>query len=1446
MSLKAQARKRLMILGGGALMIAVVVGGVFVYRHERTLARFADIRTRGLKGADEGRPDLAIVMLSQYLRRYPSDTQVMAVYIHSLLKSRSDPTNLEQARRWLVNLLRIEPARPDEWRDLMHLYKLGDMQTEANDAADNLLKYKDKDGEALYTKADALYRMKRYKESQDAADKRLAVTPTDWTTQIIALRDMKELGGRNTDLVKRAADLAKVYPKEQGAMLTQAIAFQLTNDYTNAQQALITAAALPPSMDTNVGGLLIRMLDFAGLHVQSLAVLKGYADSGNVAAERAMLRRYWENRQMSDAIGLYATASTRPSPPDANTLINTDPAGPLSDAESLGIYADCLRRANRADDAAKVLNQLKNRPATDILAKAWALIESPPSDSSVEDAKALRAACAAASEHYPADPYLLYYEAEAYGTLGEIDAAVNMWHNCQKYSLTWVTPLVESGEALLSLGRPEAAQADADVAFGRYSGSTAVAILHAMVWFAEIQEGGHDTLVDNLDLLNSEIQAAAPGEEESLRIHIALEARKGDLDAAKQDIQAVLDQKPLPGFAKLPMAAAPGAPPATAHKPSTKLLIALAGLSSQNKLNLETDCMTEYEKLYGRTPESALRLALQAFVDSKGQQGMQMLQDSINSAKGRDAIGFRMAMASYLETTLAPDRSNPNVDPARDAWKKLGNDYPNELAVQRACMVSSAAYRDRDFYNQTIDRVHAILGDDATSWKLARARWVLEGSMDAKSTNDATAVLKDALRRDPDSVGGHILMAQAEERAGDLAGATAELNMAQRLDPNAPGLSVDLAKLYQVRGDFTGAKEQLQIAVKQQKSPGQLYDTGMMFAAQGDIQAAINIIEPLTSDAKAPESFKVGLISLYCRTKEFAKAQALCDQLMMKPDALSIITSAQVQMFQRHPTEAEALLTRLNDLKDLPPGNAQQLQGDFRYVFGQLDVAETLYRQAIIADPNSSIYWMSLIDTEMLLGHATQALADTAEAAKHIPNDAQIRAVAAQSDLINKMVDKIGDGATQRRLLSALIKDPSPNGPAVTTLHTTMDLALSNDTADQVLAGLTKLANDWPRFLPAQTALIESQIRLGRCAEAVISANRVTKAFPTEFQPAQLAANALEAVNRWDEALQMSLIWRDRIVGDPLDVDVQIAQIQLHQNDPAGAIATLKPHLDAAFLTEDQKWHLNILEAAAMVRMGNPDGAAQLLWPAAQSTPSVRQEWMDFISVSLPLNKSPQWLEKMAAQLKTEPNSGANQLALARTWDALGSRTNNRQYLKNARDIAQGLQASSDPTESATAYFFSGIFAEESADFPTAEADYRIAAKGNISDARNNLAMLLVNHGGDLKEATNLALQITKDNPHKGTYFDTLASVLEKSMDFAGASAAMQQALDMEPNNARWHVNGARLLYQAGKYDQAKQLVAELDLMSPGVSSLDKVYAAKLVTLRKQISDATTRPSHQY
>jgi len=317
----------------------------------------------------------------------------------------------------------------------------------------------------------------------------------------------------------------------------------------------------------------------------------------------------------------------------------------------------------------------------------------------------------------------------------------------------------------------------------------------------------------------------------------------------------------------------------------------------------------------------------------------------------------------------------------------------------------------------------------------------------------------------------------------------------------------------------------------------------------------------------------------------------------------------------------------------------------------------------------------------------------------------------------------------------------------------------------------------------------------------------------------------------------MAQQWRNRLIGDVRGVDIQIAELQIRSGDPTSALQTLAPYLTPDGLKADPSGQTAEVEAQALLAQGDADGASKAAWDEAMRHPITRMQLIDLVATGMPQPQAGDWLDRMGTVLAGEPNSAKEQLQLADAYDTLAGRTSDPKFTKASADIIARLEQ--DPSIAANAYLIDGMEHEEHGDPVGAEAAYRSAiAKGNLSPAKNNLAMLLA-RTGKIQEAQELANQCVAADPKEANYYDTLGDVLEKANKNEDALKALTTALLLQPDNAQWRVHLAELQFTTGRRDDAKATVGEIDAMTPGAAAMPPDYQARLQTLRDKLNSGT-------
>src|SRR5690606_5295305 len=135
-------------------------------------------------------------------------------------------------------------------------------------------------------------------------------------------------------------------------------------------------------------------------------------------------------------------------------------------------------------------------------------------------------------------------------------------------------------------------------------------------------------------------------------------------------------------------------------------LLKLAAASRVQKLGLEEQILNYATATYGSAPPIALARAMVLFDVGKPADGLALIEDAAAASGKPDALEWRFTMARYRESARDPE--------AGATWAKLGDDYPNDLAVQTAILDAPSRFGQREVWNKAIERLRALTGDNAT------------------------------------------------------------------------------------------------------------------------------------------------------------------------------------------------------------------------------------------------------------------------------------------------------------------------------------------------------------------------------------------------------------------------------------------------------------------------------------------------------------------------------------------------------------------------------------------------------------------------------------------------------------------------------------------------------------------------------------------------------------
>jgi len=200
-------------------------------------------------------------------------------------------------------------------------------------------------------------------------------------------------------------------------------------------------------------------------------------------------------------------------------------------------------------------------------------------------------------------------------------------------------------------------------------------------------------------------------------------------------------------------------------------------------------------------------------------------------------------------------------------------------------------------------------------------------------------------------------------------------------------------------------------------------------------------------------------------------------------------------------------------------------------------------------------------------------------------------------------------------------------------------------------------------------------------------------------------------------------------------------------------------------------------------------------------------------------------------------------MALAQAWQALSERFDRAAYSKRARAILRDVTNKADPP--AEAFQLLGMIEDADGNLKAAEANYRRALRrdSNLPVSANNLAMILLRRNGDLAEAVGLASRAVRDSPKVAAFHDSLAQVQARRGNYDAAIASMSKAIRLQPSNLEWLLNLTRVLAEAGRFQEARELLDRIDRAVPDPARLPEPLKKSLDEIRRSVPNGTQEPA---
>ncbi|NBC11624.1 MAG: tetratricopeptide repeat protein [Planctomycetes bacterium] len=1171
MAIKVRRRRRLLIIVASAALIVVMAGIAVVYRRHQLASRIADARVQGIEAVQEGRYAEAVPDLSYYLAKHDEDTEALWAFAVALEHVAESEGNVKHLRTAVACLRQLNLLNPDDQKvatKLLDLYSDMYMDAEAVVLADRVLRRDPEDDAARRAKALAVLRLDQLDQPEHAQfiSEYVAWPPMTFEGQLVAMQVRLGLDQDPASCVTAAEVYLRSMPDDPGARWLAAYAQMLSGRDAQALSHLRegTQHALDPDLTIRYATLLEHLRRYEEAH----ALLSASPHRDKRAIQVALAYRQWESARLNE---LQLLAS------------NQDPASPACDAAITALHALALLATDQPAEAASLIDVLRTRE--DDHARAWVGVLEVMARDTLDPA-ALAEACETATILQPRDHgYFQFLWGEAHAQRGELEVALEHWRLSAIFSRGWPAPVQRHAEASLALNRYAEALGSVIELRRRDAPTRAMNVLFARAWIAYIQDELRPGTADALARLIGQTVAG-------------LQPQLADAAEPAAALQAYLDEhEPRLAIRLAEIGGTRGIDaPAIVHAAATYL--ALSELRAHNpgdaellgtwlswsawlgrdqaanqavaawvgrdtpppaddlrRIGMQTRelglaaaqrCETALEEHYGQDVASTLAKVTRLLDEGKDDQALSLVEQAL--AQPNEDADWRLAMlrARILE------RRDPGD--GLDAWQAALRRHEQAGGLAREALASATVRADPGVSELALRVLKGALGEDASPFRIARARVRAQRATTHEQIAEATAILEDVVEQAPSDRGARQALAAMYERAGAYTKAQNHVEALLAIDPDDSQALLMLARCRVGLNDTGGALASLRRITERGRIDAGVADRASWLARRlGDDRLAADLLAPDRFAGPPAPALQVRRFAAMARQQSDRQLAGRASSLL--PEATDPRTRVRFAIAALHAGRPMTAAALAQPLEAASSPDALLALGQWHAATGRSEQAVTSLRAAIAAapdhaDPHAALVrilielrrydeaakaldaaaeaghggaWAALANATLVIrdpGATPQAMQD---AATELERWLQITPDWAEARLVRaELAHRAGDDAAALAMLAMLpAADTTETGIALRVIDL---LALLGEVsaAEDRLTRLVSLARG--RALPERTTIAHAADRFGMASEALglleAGDRPITAESPADS--ATLYADLLAATGRTADARALS------------------------------------------------------------------------------------------------------------------------------------------------------------------------------------------------------------------------------------------------------------------------------------------------------------------------------------
>ena len=708
-----------------------------------------------------------------------------------------------------------------------------------------------------------------------------------------------------------------------------------------------------------------------------------------------------------------------------------------------------------------------------------------------------------------------------------------------------------------------------------------------------------------------------------------------------------------------------------------------------------------------------------------------------------------------------------------------------------------------------------------------------------KGNCDAAVIEYDnAIQIDSDYAAAHYELSRCLAKKGDWTHAFQELSRSVQLDPNNLKAQLDLADLYLAGRRFQDARDHAAIVLQNapqnpraeviasnadaalghsekalseaqqavQMDPNRslsYLNLAFMYERSSDVAAAEqNFVKALSLDPKSA-SATIALGSFYQRQRRWGDAEKEFNAAiaMELQDPAPRVALANLYLSQGKKPEAEQAMQQAKAaLKDNPAG--YRMLGDFYLSQGELDKAADEFGALYSQHPKDKAIAETYAQLLVQQNHLDQATKVNETNLKNFPSDPG--AVILKGAILNRQ-QKQSDAVP---VLEQAVK----NAPDNAVGHFQLGLAYAGT------KNLGQAEAQWREAVRLQPTMPDAHRALASLALQKHDAKLLAES------GAALKSIAPGSADGYIYEAQAAL-WQGNQVAAETDIK---KAIEVAPQNPAGYIQMGDLRLGQRKIEEAEKYFAQALK----IDPSSSDALAGLVNIAVERKDPAKAMRLVQDQIALVPGSSNFYFLLGQLQLHSQDQSKA-EAAFRKSVDLDKSNVpavlslGGLQVAEGsvAQAIATYQQAIQQTPGDARLYTGLGGSLEAHQDWQQAQEAYRKALEiqPDYALAANNLAYVMLEHGGDINVAFSLARAARKGLPNEAFSADTLGWAYYKQGIYNAAIGALQEAVKASPENSTYHYHLGLAYQKSNNLPMAKKEFASALLLKPNPTQAEEI-----------------------